>query len=268
MLTGASGGIGVFIARTLAKKQAIIVGVSRSKESLEKICSELEMVDNKFISISFDISKIEQLPILLEQIYELIGPIDILINNAAIGKFKPFQHCTLEDIQSILETNLVAPMELSRLILPSMINRNSGHIVNIASNSGKIGEAYNSIYSESKAGIIMWTNAIRQELASTNVGVSVVCPGYVSAGMTIDFGLQPPSLANVSRPNDVANAVIQAINKNQGEIILDGVLTRLLFSSLQLLPNFRDSIDRWLGLTNLNRTSLENQIQNDNFTKI
>ncbi|WP_414582917.1 SDR family NAD(P)-dependent oxidoreductase [Scytonema sp. PCC 10023] len=267
VLTGASGGIGVFMARTLAKEQATIVGVSRSKESLEKICSELEMIGNTCISIPFDISNLEELPVLVQQIHELVSPIDILINNAAIGKFQPFQNYTLEDIQSILKTNLLAPMELSRLILPSLINRNSGHIVNIASTSGKMGEPYNSIYSASKAGMIMWSNAIRQELAGTNVGVSVVCPGYVSAGMSLDFGLRPPSLAHVSRPIDVANAVIKAIKKNQGEVMLDGVLTRLLFSNLQLFPNFRDSIDRWIGLTNLNRTCLENQMRDENSTQ-
>ncbi|MBW4633326.1 MAG: SDR family NAD(P)-dependent oxidoreductase [Iphinoe sp. HA4291-MV1] len=264
VLTGASGGIGVFIARALAREQATVVGVSRSKESLEQICAEIEIAGGRSISVPFDISNLEELSVLVQQIHELAGPIDILINNAAIEKYRPFQNYTLKDIQSILTTNLLAPMELSRVILPSMVDRNSGHIVNIASGSGKKGAPYNSIYSASKAGMIMWTDAIRQELANTNVGVSVVCPGYTSAGMFLKFGLPAPNLARVSRPLDVAIAVIQAIKKNQGEVILDGVLTRLLFSNIQLFPNFGDAIYRWIGLTNLNRTCAENQMRDEN----
>lgn len=264
VLTGASGGIGVFIARALAREQATVVGVSRSKESLEQICAEVEVAGGRGISIPFDISKLEDLPVLVQRIHELAGPIDILINNAAIEKYRPFQNYTLEDIQSILTTNLLAPMELSRLILSSMVNRNSGHIVNISSGSGKKGAPYNSIYSASKAGMIMWTDAMRQELANSNVGVSVVCPGYTLAGMFLKFGLSAPSLARVHRPTDVAIAVINAIKKNQGEVILDGVLTKLLFSEIQLFPKLGDAVYRWIGLTKLNQTCAENQMRDEN----
>ncbi|ARV57940.1 ketoacyl reductase [Nostocales cyanobacterium HT-58-2] len=264
VLTGASGGIGVFIARALAREQATVVGVSRSKESLEQICAEVKITGGRCINIPFDISKLEELPVLVQQIHELAGPIDILINNAAVEKYRPFQNYTLEDIQAILTTNLLAPMELTRLMLPSMVNRNIGHIVNIASGSGKKGAPYNSVYSASKAGMIMWSDAMRQELTNTNVGVSVVCPGYTSAGMFLNFGLPAPSLARVHRPIDVAIAVIQAIKKNQGEVVLDGILTRLLFSNVQLFPNFGDAIYRWIGLTKLNKTCAENQMRGEN----
>jgi short-subunit dehydrogenase len=264
VLTGASGGIGVFIARALAREQATVVGISRSQESLEQICAEVEIAGGRGISMTFDISKVEELSVLVRQIHELAGPIDILINNAAIEKFRPFQNYTTQGIQSILTTNLLAPMELTRLILPSMVARNSGHVVNIASGSGKKGAPYNSIYSASKAGLIMWTDSMRQELASTNVGVSVVCPGYTSAGMFLKFGSPAPKLARVSCPSEVANAVIRAIKLNQEEVIVDGFLTKLLFSNIQLFPKFGDRIYRWIGLTKLNQSCAENQMRNEN----
>ncbi|MUG96447.1 SDR family NAD(P)-dependent oxidoreductase [Scytonema sp. UIC 10036] len=264
VLTGASGGIGVFIARALAREKATVVAISRSHESLEQICAEVERLGGRGISIPFDISNLEGLSDLVQRIYELAGSIDILINNAAIEKYRPFQNYALNDIHSILTTNLLAPMELTRLILPNMINRNSGHVVNIASGSGKKGAPYNSIYSASKAGLIVWTDSMRQELTNTNVGISVVCPGYTKAGMFLKFGLSAPSLARVSEANDVALAVIQAIKQNQGEVIIDGILTRLLFSNIQLFPKFGDRIYRWIGLTKLNQTCAENQMRNEN----
>ncbi|MBW4612664.1 MAG: SDR family NAD(P)-dependent oxidoreductase [Desmonostoc vinosum HA7617-LM4] len=261
LLTGASGGIGAFIARALAKEQATVVSVSRSQAILEQISAEVEALGGKGISIPFDISKVEELSILVQQINQLAGQIDIVINNAAVEKYRPFQNYSLEDIYSILTTNLIAGMELTRLILPSMIARNSGHVVNIASGSGKKGAPYNSIYSASKAGLIMWADALRQELADTNVEISVVCPGYTAAGMFVAFGQPAPSLARVAQPNDVAIAVLKAIKENQPEVMLDGVLTRLLFSNIQLFPKFGDAIYQWIGLRKLNKTCAENQMR-------
>jgi short-subunit dehydrogenase len=258
LLTGATGGIGVFIARALAKEKATVVLVARSEEKLNQICAEVDALGGKGISIVFDISNLEELPDLVEKINQFAGQIDILINNAAIEKYRNFQDYTLEDIQSILTTNLISGMELTRLIMPSMIARNSGHIVNIASGSGKKGAPYNSIYSASKAGLIMWTDAVRQELADTKVNISVVCPGYTAAGMFFAFGLPAPKLAKVSQPTEVAIAIIKAIKQNQPEVMLDGVLTRLLFSNIQLFPEFGDKIFNWIGVRQLNKNRAEN----------
>jgi short-subunit dehydrogenase len=260
LLTGASRGIGTFIARALAKEQATVIAVSRSEDKLQKICNEIATLGGRCITVPFDISQVENLPELVKKVNQLAAQIDIVINNAAIEKYRPFQNYTLQDIQSILTTNLISGMELTRLILPSMIARNSGHVVNIASGSGKKGAPYNSIYSASKAGLIMWTDAVRQELAETKVGVSVVCPGYTAAGMFFAFGQPAPKLARVSQPTEVAAAVIKAIKQNQPEVLLDGPLTRLLFSNIQLFPKFGDKIFRWIGVNKLNKTCAENQM--------
>ncbi|ALF53561.1 ketoacyl reductase [Nostoc piscinale CENA21] len=261
LLTGASGGIGSFIARALAKEKATIIAVSRSQAKLDEICTEIEALGGRGIGIEFDISQVAELPKLIQQINQVSGQIDILINNAAVEKYRPFQHYALQDIQSTLTTNLIAGMELTRLILPSMLARNSGHIVNIASGSGKKGMPYNSIYSASKAGLIMWTDALRQELADTNIGVSVVCPGYTATGMFSALGVPAPSLARVAPPQEVAIAILNAIKQNQAEVILDGLVSKLLFSNFQLFPKFGDLVFKWIGVTKLNKNCAEKQMR-------
>jgi short-subunit dehydrogenase len=263
VLTGASGGIGAFIARALAKERATVVSISRSKEGLERIRAEVETAGGKGISIPFDISKLNDLSNLVEQIERLAGPVDILINNAAIEKYRPFEKYTLEDIQSMSITNLLAPMELTRLLLPKMLDRDFGHIVNIASGAGKKGAPYNSIYSATKAGLIMWSDAIGQELANTNVGVSVICPGYTDAGMFHVLGITPPKAVRVAPPEEVANVIINAIAQNQKEVILDGSISKLLSAMSQLSPQFGDAIFRQIGLVEVNKNCAQRQMEEE-----
>lgn len=262
VLTGASGGIGEYIARALAKEQATVVGISRSLEGLERVGAEVEAVGGKWLGITFDLCELAKLPDLVAQIQQLAGrPIDILINNAAIEKFRPFQNYTLEDTQSILTTNLLSPIELTRLVMPSMLERDRGHIVNISSGSGKKGAPFNSIYSASKAGLIMWSDAIRQELADTNIGVSVVCPGCTNAGMYVALGKTAPSAANIAEPTEVAEIVLQAIEQNQKEVVVDGFNVKFLFAMSQFFPQFGDMVFQKLGVVKTNQSCAENQMQ-------
>ncbi|MDJ0674905.1 MAG: SDR family NAD(P)-dependent oxidoreductase [Calothrix sp. MO_167.B42] len=262
LLTGASRGIGRFIAHELAQKQATVICISRSQEGLDRICSSINALGGKGMGIPFDISNVEQLPILVEKI-ENIGSVDILINNAGIEIYKVFQDYSIKDIQSVLSINLLAAMELTRLLLPNMLNQGSGHIVNIASLAAKKGHPYDSIYSASKAGLLMWSNAVRQELASTGVHISTVCPGYISNyGMLADTGVPAPKLAGISQAEDVAKAVIRAMELNQAEIIVNGnimmqTLTRLLLATEQFFPRLGDAVNRWLGVTRLNQMRIK-----------
>lgn len=270
LLTGASRGIGVVIARKLAEKQATVIGVSRSQEGLDRVCAEVNAMGGKAISVAFDISNLEELPILLRQIEQFSGSVDILINNAGIEIYRAFQDYSLKDIQSVLSINLLAAMELTRLVLPSMLRQGSGHIVNIASLASKKGHPYDSVYSASKAGLLMWGDALRQELAGTGVEISAICPGYISQqGMLADTGVPAPSLAGTSVPDDVAIALVKAIERNQAEVIVNGDLitknfTKLLFAIEQFFPTFGDAVNRWIGVTRLNQMRIQNQTGENN----
>jgi short-subunit dehydrogenase len=264
VLTGASRGIGALLATTLAQdKMVTIVGISRSAQALADVGVEVTTAGGRWIGIPFDISQLDQLPRLVEKIRSVVGSIDILVNNAGIGIYRAFQDYSVTDLQAVIGTNLLAAMELSRLILPKMLQQQQGHIVNIASLAAKKGHPYDSIYSASKAGLFMWSDALRQELVGTGVEVSIVCPGYVlDQGLLVDTGIPAPKFAGNSTPGAVVTAVIRAIIQNQTEVIVNQnwgteILTRLTMAIAQFSPRFGDAIIQWLGVTRLNQLRIQ-----------
>ena len=140
-----------------------------------------------------------------------------------------------------------------------MLDRDRGQIGNMASLAGKKGAAYNSIYSASKGGLVMWSDALRQELNGTGVGVTTICPGYVSGlGMTADSGVPIPSLAGVSTPEAVTKATLKAIALDRAEEIINQdliteITTKLLFALGQFLPRTSDRLYRRLGIAESNQ---------------
>lgn len=263
LITGASRGLGRIIAHELAKERATIVGVARSQAGLDRVCNEIEAMGGKAIDIAFDLSQVEQLSTLIAKVEQLVGSVDILINNAGTEIYRAFPDYSLAELQSVLSINLLTAMELTRLVLPGMLDRRNGHIVNIASLASKKGHPYDSIYSASKAGLLMWANALRQELANTGVEIASICPGYISdCGLLADTGVPAPSLAGRSKSQDVAQAVIRAIAQNRAEIIVNGGLimgnlTKVILATEQLFPRLGDSVNRWLGVTKLNQTRIK-----------
>lgn len=263
VLTGASRGIGATIARALAQQQATVVGVARSQVALEHVCAEVDALGGRGIPMSFDMSRIEQLPALVQQIEQQVGSIDILINNAGLERYCAFQDYSPSDLHDILSVNLIAAMELTRLLLPGLLLQGSGHVVNLISLAGKKGHPYDSVYSASKGGLLLWNHALRQELRGTGVEVSAICPGYVAdQGMLADTGVPAPRLAGVSKAGEVAIALLKAIEHNRAEVIVNQnfvteTLTKLLLAVEQIFPRMADLTNRWLGVTRLNQQRIQ-----------
>ena len=274
ILTGASRGIGAFIARELAKKQATVICVSRSQSGLERICSEIDDLGGKGIGVIFDVSKVEKMPELMYEIKQLTGSfnVDILVNNAGIEIYRSFQNYSLKDIQLVLSVNLIAAIELTRLVLPNMLNKRSGHIVNIASFATQKGHPYDSVYSASKAGLLMWADALRDELAPTDIIVSNICPGYSQRGLFADNNASAaPLTAASSTPQNVATAVYQAIENNGRQMVVNENfftrnMTKLKFAFEQFLPYFRDADNQVEDINNLNK--IPNQSQQNSKEKL
>lgn len=268
LLTGASRGIGRVLACALAREQATIVGIARSQSRLDQVGAEVEALGGQWIGIPFDVSQVETLPALVQKVEELAGSIDILINNAGIEIYRAFQDYSLNEVQSVLSTNLIAAMELTRLLLPKMLIQQSGHIVNIASTAAKKGHPYDSVYSASKAGLLMWNDALRQELLGSGVEISIVCPGYISdQGLMADTGIAAPKLSGTSTSEAVAIAVHQAIQHNKAETVVNQNLVsvgllRLLWAIWQFSPRFGDAVYRWVGVGQLNQQRIR-QPQHD-----
>jgi short-subunit dehydrogenase len=258
ILTGASRGIGVHIAQALSQRGVTIAGVARSVDGLKQTRDLLTQNGSNFYPFPFDLRETEKLPELVSAIRDQLGRIDFLINNAGLERYRHYQHVEAEELQFILRTNLLAPMELTRLVLPEMIEQGRGHVVNIASLAGKKGVAYNSIYSASKGGLVLWTDGLRQELAGTPVHISVICPGYIAeTGMFYDSGGKPPPLLGMSKPQKVAEAVIQALETGSTELIVNPGPIRPLLALNQLFPKVGDWVVKKFGVVAMSKKRAE-----------
>lgn len=257
LVTGNSRGIGPLISSELAKEGAVIVGVARSVEGLRETEEKIKAKGGICHSIPWDLTDTSSFNNLISHVRKTVGEIDILVNNAGIEAYAEFENYRKEDIDSIIDLNLKAPMELVRLTLGTMKER-GGHIVNIASLAGKKGVPYNNIYSASKAGVIMWTDGLRQDLHGTKVNVSVICPGFVSeAGMYHDAGVKPPFLLGSSKAEKVAKAVLKAIRKNKAQIIVNQGPMKPLLALDQISPRFGDWVVRLFGVPKISKKRLK-----------
>ena len=258
LVTGASKGIGSYIVSILAKEKMNIICVARSEDELNKAKQNVEIMGSKAYVFPFDLQNIRLIPDLINNIRTEVGEIDILVNNAGIEQYNNFEKYTAEELNSILSVNLHAPMELTRLLLSGMLNRKTGQIVNIASLAGCKGVAYNSIYSASKAGMIMWSDGLRQELKGTGVGVSTIKPGYISeAGMFHDSGQSAPKLLGTSSPQSVADAVVRAIKEDKAEIIVNKGPIKPLLALNIFTPSFGDSVVSLFGVKEMSRKRIQ-----------
>lgn len=260
LLTGGSRGIGPAIARTLARQGVNLALAARSADKLAAVAQEVSLRGVRVITIPADITDPAARSALLARAETELGPLDLLINNAAIEQVSPFVQQTPADIQRIIDTNLTAPLLLARLILPGMLQRGQGHIVNIASIAGKKAPPYNAVYGATKAGLIEWTGGLRGELEGTGVSASVVCPGFIAeAGMFVDHygGQSAPWLMGESSPEAVAQAVVRAIQQDSPEVLVTPRPARLGLALYALWPGLGNRFLRWAGVTELFRRAAE-----------
>ncbi len=257
LLTGASSGIGAVIAKSLSSEGVEIVGIARSETGLQKTKMDIESNGGKFHSISFDITDPSNLSELKTRVEDLVGNIDILINNAGIEEYNYFPNYTLEYIQKITSVNLLAPMEITRKFLPEL-HENNGHIVNICSLAAKKGESFNATYSATKGGLALFTDALRQELHGSGVGVSALFPGLVSdVGMYSDSQVKAPLVLGTIPSKKVAKALVKAIKKNKPDVIVNSGPLRPLLAIDALFPNFGNWFARVTGITAFCRNRAE-----------
>jgi short-subunit dehydrogenase len=257
VVTGASRGIGAYIARALARYGVNLALAARSAAELEAVAQEVEAlgaVGAKAVAVKTDVTKEKDRKALVERAESELGPIDILVNNAGIEQIIRFSKQDPKVVRAIIETNLSAPLLLAREVLTGMIERERGHIVNIASLAGKKGEPFNAAYSATKAGLIAWTEAVSMELEGTGVSLSAICPGYVSdVGMFAAHGERAPRRAGESPPQKVAQAVVRAIREDRLEMIVNPGANRPLLALNSLSPRLGSSLLKWMGVFEMTR---------------
>ncbi len=254
LLTGGSRGLGPVIAKALIDEGCHIAITARSQDSLNTVAESLRAGGATVVAVQADINNADNRKLLVDIVTQKLGQIDILVNNAGVETAGAYHKHTAEEIDLTITTNVASPMHLARMVLPGMLERGSGHIVNLGSLAGKQGSAYDAMYSGTKAAMIEWTRGLRSELQDTGVSASVVAPGYVSdVGMFASFGVKPPVLMGQSKPVAVAKAVVTAIKKDKFEILVNPLPVRPLLALDMLFPFVGPMFMRLAGVKKLQK---------------
>lgn len=217
LLTGASSGIGPVIARRLHGEGVRFVLSARREPELQRLAAELDG-SRVIVADLADRGEVERLA-------SEAGPVDILIANAGVPVSGMLTDLNVSSIDRGLDVNLRAAIVLTRLVLPNMIQRHSGHIVFMASLAGQIPGRRNSVYNATKFGLRGFGHALRLELQGTGVGASIISPSFVrDAGMWADAGQHSPFEVP---PGRVADAVLQAIQQDKAEVTVAPFMGRV-----------------------------------------
>jgi short-subunit dehydrogenase len=189
---------------------------------LKALSTELQRSSAKSTVIECDVAQLDQVRAMVANVLSEFGRIDILINNAGVGMRKPFVDTSLTVIEEIIGINYLGTVYCTHEVLPSMISRRRGHIVNISSVAGKVGTLNVAGYSASKFAINGLSESLYHELAPLGIHVSVICPGPVRTDFNKPFADMPPKSPEwlVISPEFVSAAVIKAIEKNRFEVVL------------------------------------------------
>lgn len=240
VLTGASGGLGVFMARALAELGVNLVLVAYPGAELEAVRRETERLGTRVVTFALDLRDAEQRRSVIEQAKARFGRIDILVNNAGVEFTSPYHELTEANITDIIGVNLEAAMILARLAIPDMLQRKSGHIVNISSLAGKAGPAFQEAYAATKAGLVSFTFSLRASYRREGISASVIVPGFVEAGIYAKLkersGCAAPALLGTSPPQAVSAAVVRAIERDLPEVIVNPLPVRPLLALINLFP--------------------------------
>jgi short-subunit dehydrogenase len=251
ILTGASRGIGVPLAERLAREGVSLALAARSSTDLERTAEKVRATGVRVITVPTDVTDAAALQNLVTRTTEELGPPDLLVNNAGVEKYSRFDKCDPSDIEWVIKTNVVALEMLTRMVVPGMIERGHGHVVNIASLAGKTAVPYNSVYSSSKHAVVGFSWSLREELRPLGVGVSVVCPGFVGdVGMYASRGPneRAPRVAGTVTPQNVVDATIKAISKNRAEILVARGISKIVDVFQAISPEMATAVPRRAGL--------------------
>jgi short-subunit dehydrogenase len=223
LLTGATGGLGRAIAKALAGRGATLALSGRRAEALEALAAELPGEGHR--ALPSDLAE----PGAAEKLAAEAGEVDILVANAGLPGTGRLPDFTTEQLTGTLRVNLEAPMLLARALEPGMLEKGAGHMVFVASLSGKSATPLSSVYNATKFGLRGFALGLRADLNPVGIGVSIVSPGTIrEAGMYADSGADPIPGLGTGSPKQVADAVVRAIEQNKVEVAVAPVQQRLL----------------------------------------
>lgn len=210
LVTGSGRGIGKAVALSLARSGCRLVVTARTAAQLEQVQQEIQAIGGDSKTVPADLTRDQDIERVVAEIRGVYGAVDFLVNNAGWGKRAPVARLKVEDLDQTLRVNLRAPMLLAKHLLPDMIEKGGGAVINIGSVSGKAGEANGAAYSASKFGLIGFTQSLYEEVREHGIKVAVILPGFVDTPMI------PPvkqlDRSKMIQANDVAQSVLYVLN--------------------------------------------------------
>jgi short-subunit dehydrogenase len=223
LLTGATGGLGRAIASALAERGAKLILSGRKAEALQALSAELSGGEHRVLPA--DLAE----PGAAEKLAAEAGAVDVLVANAGLPGTGRLPDYSAEELTGTLRVNLEAPMLLARALEPAMLVKGSGHMVFVASLSGKSATPLSSVYNATKFGLRGFALGLRADLDPRGIGVSIVSPGTIrEAGMYSDSGAPPIKGLGTGTPAQVASAVVKAIEHNKVEVTVAPLQQRML----------------------------------------
>lgn len=199
LVTGGAGGIGGAICRALAADGLRVAVADLSADNAALVAKEIDG-----LSVPIDVTDAESVSAAVGRTAELLGPVEVCVNCAGWDVFKPFVDTDEEFTRRVLAINLEGPIRVTRAVLPEMLTRGYGRLVNIASDAGRVGSSLEAIYSAAKGGLIAFTKTIARESARRGVTANAVCPGPT----------QTPLLEEITRASSDADRVIASMERS------------------------------------------------------
>jgi short-subunit dehydrogenase len=253
ILTGASGGLGSHLVRALAAEHLNLLLVAFPGVELPKVQAVAAEQPVRAEVLTADLRVASERSRVIETALQIYGRVDLLINNAGVEYSAAYHELAASQIAEVLAVNLEAPMLLSWQLLPHLLGRKQGHIVNISSLAGKAGPGFQEPYAASKAGLVAFTQSLRATYRGTGVSASVVIPGFIEAGiysrLKESTGRSAPALLGACSPERVCRAVFRAIREDRPEVIVNRYPVRPLLALSALSPRFGEWFNRAIGVT-------------------
>ncbi|HYS53963.1 MAG TPA: SDR family oxidoreductase [Thermoanaerobaculia bacterium] len=229
-ITGASSGIGLDFSRLLAREGYQLFLVARSEAKLRELVSAI----GNATAIVADLVS----PDAPRRIFAASGPVDVLINNAGFGLSGPFVETDLQKELEMIQVNIAALTHLTKLYLPAMLARNSGHILNVASTAAFLPGPLMAVYYATKAYVLSFSEALADELRDTGVTVTALCPGPTATGFAAVARMEQSRLFSLLKPMDsekVARYGIRAMEHGK-RVAIPGIANRMLTQSVRISP--------------------------------
>lgn len=222
-ITGASSGIGAALARALAREGASLVLSSRRAPALANVCESCG--GDGHLVLPLDMTDAAAIPVAVQQVISRFGRIDVLINNAGIAQRGTALATPLDVDRRIMEVNFFGPVALTKAVVPSMVQRRSGHVVVVSSLLGKFGMAHRSAYAASKHALHGFFDSLRAEVHDAGVAVTVVCPGAVQTDASLNaltsdgkpYGIVDEYLKAGLTADECAARILTAIRRKKRE---------------------------------------------------